>query len=337
MKAARIWYAAPMLLLAALGGYILWRAQPLSVEATAPRIGPAVELVYATGFVEAEQPVSVAARLTAPVVAVLVREADRVHRGQPLVVLEDDEQHGMLAQAAAEREAAILDERRARTLFAKGWTTRAARDRAVATANAARAAEESARARLSQHIVRAGIDGVVLKRDVEPGDLATPSRVLLLLGDPARIRVTATVDERDVPRLRIGQPALMTSDAWPGRIIHGHLRELTPGGDPTQRAFRARLALDDALALPIGLTLEINMVTRRAERALLVPASAIASSQLWVVADGRARRRHVVPGIAGANDVQIVSGLQPGELVITNPSAELAEGDRVAIRKAKDR
>lgn len=243
----------------------------------------------------------------------------------------------MLARALAERRGAVLDERRARTLFTEGWTTRAARDRAVAAADAARAAEQSARARLSQHVVRAGIDGLVLKRDVEPGDLATPSRVLLLLGDPARIRVTATVDERDVPRLRIGQRALMASDAWPGRIIHGHLRELTPGGDPTQRAFRARLALDDGMALPIGLTLEVNIVTRRAERALLIPVSAIDSDHIWVAAEGRARRRSILAGIAGADEVQIVSGLRSGELVITDPPADLSEGDRVTAREAKSR
>lgn len=213
MKTARFWYATPLLFVAAVAGYLLWRAQPRDVDVVAARTGLAVELVYATGYVEAEQPVSVAARLTAPVVQVLVNEADRVRRGQALIVLDDGEQRGLLAQAAAERKGAVLDEHRARALFAEGWTTRAARDRAVAQADAARAAEQSALARLSQHIVRAGIDGIVLKRDVEPGDLATPLRVLLLLGDPARIRVTATVDERDVPRLRVGQPALMASDA----------------------------------------------------------------------------------------------------------------------------
>lgn len=337
MKTARIWFVAPLVLIAVACAYLLWRAQLRDVDVVAARTGAAVELVYATGYVEAEQPVSVAARLTAPVVQVLVNESDRVRRNQALIVLDDGEQRGLLAQAAAERKGAALDEHRARTLFAKGWTTRAARDRAVAEADAARAAEQSARARLSQHVVRAGIDGIVLKRDVEPGDLATPSRVLLLLGDPARIRVTATVDERDVPRLRVGQPALMASDAWPGQIIHGHLRELTPGGDPTQRAFRARLAIDDAVTLPIGLTFEVNMVTWRAERALLVPASAIVSNHAWVVQDGRARRRGIVVGNTGANDIQIVSGLRPGELVITNPPADLTEGDRVAIRKAKPR
>src|SRR3546814_5976395 len=78
----------------------------------------------------------------------------------------------------------------------------------------------------------------------------------MLLGDPAEMRVTAIVDERDVPRIAVGQSALLSSDAWPGRGIRGHVRELTPAGDPDQRAFRVRLGLDESEPLPIGMRSE---------------------------------------------------------------------------------
>src|SRR3546814_15999137 len=124
-------------------------------------------------------------------------------------------------------------------LYKKGWVTRAARDQTVADAAAARAAERAALARLEQHVIRAGIDGLVVKRDVEPGDLAAPSRVLMLLGDPAEMRVTAIVDERAVPRIAVGQSALLSSDAWPGRGIRGPVRALAPARPPDQRALPA--------------------------------------------------------------------------------------------------
>ncbi|PTQ11896.1 efflux transporter periplasmic adaptor subunit [Sphingomonas oleivorans] len=329
MKRAGTWLAALLVVAALLGGYFLWRGQAREVAVVRNHIGPAVELVYATGFVEAGQPVSVAARLTAPVMRVLVEEGDRVHRGQPLLILDDEDQRGLVAQAAAQRRAAVLAEQRTLALFADGWVSRAARDQAVATADAARASERTARAHLAQNIVRAGIDGIVLKRDVEPGDLATPTRILMQLGDPARTRITATVDERDVPRIRIGQAALLSSDAWPGRIIRGHVRALTPGGDPTQRAFRVRLGLDETITLPMGLTLEVNIVTRRVERALLVPVSAVSAGHVWIVGDGRVRRRAVRTGIAGATYIQILSGLPVGALVVSDPPAGLRDGERI--------
>lgn len=293
------------------------------------RTGPALDLVYATGFVEPEQPVSVAPRVTAPVVAVLVDEGERVRRGQPLVHLADDEQRAAIAQARAERVKAARDEARVLALYRQGWVTRAARDQAVAAAAATRAAEETAAARSGQYVLRAGISGIILKRDVEPGDLATPSRTLMTLGDPARVRITATVDERDVPRVRPGQEALLSTEAFPGNIMRARVREVTPGGDPAQRAFRVRLMLDEAPPLPLGLTLEVNIVTRRIERAVLVPASAVSGNGLWVVSSGRARARTVRTGISGGDQVQILSGLRPGEAVILAPPDGLKDGDRV--------
>ena len=332
MKRIALWLL-PLALVAAAAAWWLLAGRASEVELASVRVGQAVELVYATGFVEAQQPVSVSARLTAPVRQVLADEAQRVARGQPLILLDDEEQRHALQQAAAQRRVAQQDEQRAVTLFAKGWVTRAARDSAVAAAQSGRAAEESARARLDQMIVRSGIDGVVLRRDVEPGDLAIPGRVLMTLGDPSRIWITATIDERDVARIQPGQEALMASDAWPGRVLRGHVREVTPGGDPEQRAFRARIVTDGAVALPLGLTLEVNIVTRRAQRALLVPASAIEEGKVWIVRGHRVHAKTVRTGIAGTDEVQILSGLSRGDMVVKAPEGKLKDDLRVRVRQ----
>lgn len=317
------------ILLAAAGGWWLLKGRPLVVVTAPVERGPAVELVYATGFVDAEHPVTVSSRLTAPVVAVMVEEGARVTRGQPLVRLDDSEQRALLAQARADARGKSMAENRVTGLYAQGWVTRAARDEAVAAGQASRAAARALEARLDQLAVRAGIEGVVLKRDVEPGDLATPGKTLFQIGDPARARVTATVDERDIPRVRVGQKALLSSDALPGKVIRGHVTEITPGGDPAERAFRVRIGLDDRKDLPFGLTLEVNIVTNRHEGALLVPAGALADGHVWRVRDGRVERRAVGTGIVGTERVEIVSGLGEADRVVVDPPAALEDGDRV--------
>ncbi|UZW57113.1 efflux RND transporter periplasmic adaptor subunit [Sphingobium sp. JS3065] len=332
MKRIALWLL-PLALVAATAAWWLLAGRAQEVELAPVRIGHAVELVYATGFVEARQPVSVSARLTAPVRQVLADEAQRVVRGQPLVLLDDEEQRHALQQAAAQRRFAQQDEQRTLSLFAKGWVTRAARDSAVAAADGARASEKSASARLDQMIVRSGIDGIVLRKDVEPGDLASPGRILMTLGDPSRIWITATIDERDVARVHAGQEALMSSDAWPGRVLRGHVREVTPGGDPEQRAFRARIVTNGAVALPLGLTLEVNIVTRRAQRALLAPASAIEDGKVWIVRGHRVHAKTVRTGIAGTSDVQILSGLSRDDMVVKMPEGKLKDDMRVRVRQ----
>ncbi|MBR0551291.1 efflux RND transporter periplasmic adaptor subunit [Sphingomonadaceae bacterium LXI357] len=293
------------------------------------RKGNAVEVVYATGYVEPRHPARVAARLTAPVRSVLVDEGDRVVRGQPLILLDDREQRMQVAQAEAEASRASLDAARTLTLFGKGWVTKAARDQAVASRAASRAGAAAARARLDQMVVRAGLSGIVLKRDVQPGDLATPNAQLMQIGDPGDLWVTATVDERDVPRLRAGQRALLKSDAWPGRVLQGRLVEITPGGDPTQRAFRARIVPDTGNGLPIGLSLEVNIVTQQHAQAVVVPTSAVRDGAVWTIEQGRARRVPVTTGIVGADNVEIRSGVAAGTQVIAEPAADLKAGDRV--------
>ncbi len=322
-----------LIVLAVLAGAAgLWWTQGGSaakVTVAAVERGLAADLVYATGYVEPEHPVIVSSRVTAPVAAVLVREGDRVAAGQALVRLDASEQQALLAQARADAQAKTLNERRVATLFGQGWVTAAANDTARATGQAARAQVAALEARLDQMTVRAGISGVVLKRDVEPGDLAVPGKTLIQLGDPAQVRVTATVDERDIVRVHPGQVALLSTDALPGKVIRGRVREITPGGDPGQRAFRVRIALDPGTSLPFGLTLEINVVTREHDKALLVPAGALAEGKVWLVRDGRAVQVPVRTGITGTEKVEVLSGLKAGDSVIVNPPEGLEDGGRV--------
>lgn len=316
----RIWPLIVVSLVAALAA-VAWTLHvlPPRVAVVEARTGVASDLVYATGFVEPRHPVTVSARITAPVRAVLVDEGDTVRAGQPLILLDDREQRMLLAQASALRLQSSLAERRTLTLFGQGWVTRSAREQAVATADAALSAEAAARARLDQMVLRAGINGIVLKRDVQPGDMATPSNAMLQIGDPRDLWITATIDERDVPQIRVGQVALLKTDAFPGRVFHGRLTVLTPGGDPTQRAFRARIVLTNGARLPMGLTLEANLVVHQREDALLVPRTAVRDGAVWRVQGVRAIRQPVATGLVDQDRVEILKGLRPGERIVRQP------------------
>lgn len=316
------------------GGVTAWRymTAPATVATTRATRGPAVEVVYATGFVEPQRPVDVSSRVTAPVTAVLADEGDRVARGQALATLDAEDQRQTIAQLSATRINAEQDERRALALFRQGWVTNEARDKAVAAANSARAVEAAGRAKLNQYTIRSGISGVILRRDVEPGDLATSSKTLFEMGDPKALRVTATVDERDIPLVRTGSAVLMSTEAFPGRILRGRVYEITPGGDPDQRAFRVRIRPDDRASLPIGLTLEVNILAARREQALLVPAGAIQDGKVWLVKNGRARRVLVNVGIKGADRAEIKGGIADGACIISDNGATLKDGDRVIAK-----
>jgi RND family efflux transporter MFP subunit len=304
--------------------------RPVQVSTIRAARGQAADVVYATGIIEPRRPVEVSSRVTAPVADVLADEGDRVVRGQALAILDSADLHQAIAELSAKRTNAEQEERRALALFKAGFLAMAGRDSAVAAASSARASEAAARARLNQYTIRSGISGVILRRDVEPGDLATSAKTLFQVGDTNSLRVTATVDERDIPLVRRGAEALMSSDAYPGRIVRGRVYDITPGGDPEQRAFRVRIRPEHGSELPVGLTLEVNIVVSEKANALLVPAGAVRHGTVWLVEDGRARKIPVTTGIRGAEQVEIVKGLGEGACVIRDPGEDLAVGKRVS-------
>jgi RND family efflux transporter MFP subunit len=327
----RPWLASAIIMVVIAVALAGWYAtRPISVTAARAARGPAASVVYATGYIEPRNPVDVSSRVTAPVAQVLADEGDRVALGEGLVVLDSADLNQALAELSASRINAEQDEQRALALFRRGFLARAARDKAVAAASSARAAEAAARARLNQYVVRSGIAGVVLRRDVEPGELATPTKTLFQIGDPNALRITATVDERDIPLVRRGAQVMMSSDAYPGRVIRGAVYEITPGGDPEQRAFRVRIRPDNMADLPVGLTLEVNILISKKANALLVPGGALRRGNVWIVADGRSRLTKVRTGIRGEKSVEIVSGLGEGACVIVDPSDDLEDGKRVS-------
>lgn len=317
---------------AAVAAASFFFTRPLNVAAARVTRGSVAEVVYATGFVEPRRPVDVSSRVTAPVTSVLADEGDRVSRGQALAVLDAEDLRETLAQLTASRINAEQDERRALALFAQGWSTNADRDKAVASANSARALENAARARLNQYTIRSGISGVILRRDVEPGDLATAAKTLFQVGDPKQLRVTATVDERDIPLVRTGSAALMSTEAYPGRVVRGQVYEITPGGNPDQRAFRVRIEPDAAASLPVGLTLEVNILVSDRHHALLVPPAAIHGNAVWIADKGRLRRNPVEIGIRGADRTEIRTGLTEGACVLIDSPDKLKDGDRVTAK-----
>ena len=314
---------------AAIAGWS-YATRPLSLEGVKVSRGAVADVVYATGFVEPRRPVEVSSRVTAPVTTVLVDEGARVRRGQPLVTLDAEDQRHTIAQLMADRINAEQNEGRELALFKGGWVTKAARDQAVAGANSARAAEAAARAKLDQYTIRSGVSGVILRRDVEPGDLATATKTLFEIGDPRQLRVTATVDERDIPLVRTGAAALMSTEAFPGRIFRGRVYEITPGGDPDQRAFRVRIGPDSPL--PVGLTLEVNIMVAQRQHAMLVPAGAIQNGAVWSVDNRRAVRMPVQTGIRGNDRTEIVRGISDGACIVAAPPAGLKDGQRVSLK-----
>lgn len=323
----------PILLAVAVlggGGVLLYdrnSARPVSV--VTPQTGQAVEAVYATGTVEPVNWAKIAAVTTGRIAEVLAREGDTVREGQALARLDDREARAKVAELEARAAYWREEMNRATTLAQRGIRAPESAQKAKSEYDQAVAAINAARQRRADLLVTAPMDGVVLRRDGEPGEVVKPENTIFWVGEVRPLRITADVDEEDIARVVPGQKVLIKADAFPDRLLDGRVDRVTPKGDPVNKTFRVRVALPDDTPLLVGMTAEINIITAEKAQARLIPASAVTQGAVLVVVDGRAERRAVGLGIKGRDRVEVLTGLADDDRVIASPPAGLKPGDRV--------
>ncbi len=315
-RRGKLW-AAIALLVVAVGGWLLVRSDR---EATAPRYrtepvttGQLVVTVAATGRLQPTNQVEVGSELSGIVEQVLVDENDLVRQGQVLARLDVSKLEDAVARSRANlaaAEAQVLQTRatvvettatlsRYRRMFESTGgelPSRSELDAAVANVKRAEANEASARATVSQAranlrsdetnldkaSLRSPIDGVVLSREVEPGQTVAASfqaPVLFKLAEDLRkMELEVDVDEADVSKVAVGQQASFTVDAWPGRTYQAVITRVSYGSQEKDGvvSYRAVLGVgNDDLSLRPGMTGSAEITTLVRENALLVPNAAL--------------------------------------------------------------
>jgi len=336
-------WAALAAVVALIVGLVAWRLWPLSAQVGVLARGPAIEAVYATGVVEPTVMVPVAPRTGARLVTLEVDEGAAVHRGQVLARLEADDLNQTVQEMQARERLAQSQHERTRTLVEQKFLSPAELDRTRAELQAAQAALQRSRVQRDYTQLVAPADGVVLRRDGEPGQFVPAGQTVFSISCCAPLRVAAEVDEEDIARVRVGQAVTLRSDALPDRLFGGEVAEITPKGDPVARSYRVRLRFKDSSAqalegLRSGMTMDANIIISRRESALLVPTRALtstgASAALWVLEQGRASRRPVRTGVTGSERTELLSGVAEGAAVLLNPPEGLREGQRVRRAEA---
>jgi RND family efflux transporter MFP subunit len=322
-------WAALLLLLCIAAVYAYAVLRPPAVAVVAPHRGPAVQAVYATGTVEPSVMVPISPRSAARLVELKVDEGSVVEKGQLLAHLESDDMRRAIEVAEAEERYAKAQLDRQAQLVERGIAARSAYDRARADWEKAIALRERAEAEARYLDLVAPAAGKIIRRDGEIGQVIAPDKPLLWMSCCAPLRVSAEVDEEDIAQVRSGQQVLIRADAFPGRIFHGTVQSITPKGDPVARTYRVRVSLPADTPLMIGMTAETNIVLRKTENALLVPAAAVRQDTVWVVEDGRVSPRQVTLGAKGADEIEILSGLTEADRIVADPIAEMKAGQAV--------
>jgi RND family efflux transporter MFP subunit len=309
-----------------------WRyGRAVEVAAVAAQRGTAVEIIYATGTVEPVRWAKVTTVVRDRIVDLCACEGQTVAKGDTLARLDDREPQAQLKELRTREEFLQRELSRVTELMSRGATTAQAFERASRDANQIQALISLQQVKIADYTIRSPMDGVVLRRDGEIGEIAEVGQILFRVGVPKPLQVVAEVNEEDIPLVKIAQKALLRTDAFPGRRLDASVREITPMGDPVAKTYRIRLALPEDTPLMPGMSVEANVISREKPNALLVPSDAIRDNTVFVIEGSTARKRIVEVGIRGTRQSEILSGLNDNDRVASPAKSELTDGTRVRI------
>jgi RND family efflux transporter MFP subunit len=279
--------------------------------------------------------------------AIYVEAGDHVKRGQVLArlnvsVLEPQVANleASLEQARAEAELADAEYRRAQAVGASGALSAEETQRrksagltAAAKVKVAAAQLAEAQARLARAAVRAPSDGIILTRNVEVGQTATPGgEALFRLSERGEVELRGQVAEQDLPLLKVGQSVnvRLTGTA---RVYEGHIRLLSAVIDPQTRLGMARVALTPDVNLRPGAFARADVTVSNADRAVLPQTAVLTDDKgsyvLIVNAQHKIERRAVRVSGMVQNGVTIAEGINGKEQVVATAGAFLQEGEQV--------
>jgi RND family efflux transporter MFP subunit len=323
------------------------------------------DVVESVGTVHAGESAKIAAQMMGNIVAVNVHEGDHVRRGQILAVIDDSQPRAVLERAqaavsAADHGAAAAESdyglaqstlKRYEELYSKKSVSpqefdeikaraqgaSARRDMAGSGQAQAQAALSQARTSLEYTRVRAPFDGVVTERKVDSGALAAPGMPLLTIEGSGRFRLEANVDETSLRDVKMGETVRVAIDALGGdqSAIEGKVVQIVPAADPASRSFIVKVELPATANLHSGLFGRAYFPRGKRE-SLLVPQTAVMDrGQLQGVyvlgQDNIANLRYVTLGKrTGDQQVEVLSGLQPGETLVADPGQRDLAGKRIS-------
>ena len=147
------------------------------------------------------------------------------------------------------------------------------------------------------------------------------------------LKAVIQVPENQLPRVREGVTGFLTGEGFPGREVTGTVRRIDPYVDPSTRTARVEVQVPNkTLGYPIkpGMFAQVFLVEATAKDALTLPPTAIRDGGVFVVEDGKARRRAVTVGLVLPDRVQILTGVASGDRVVVGGGDALTDGDRVS-------
>lgn len=295
--------------------------------------------IAATGTFGPKDEITLSFKIGGVVETVAVDAGERVRAGRTLAALHLREIDAALAKARSAADKARRDLERARALYADSVAPLSQLQDAETAMDVARADLEAAAFNRRYAVVTAPSDGVILRRDAEPGETVGPGTPILVLGSRARGAVLRVgLADRDVVRIHRGDTATARFDALPGRSFQGRVTEIGAAAARGTGTYAVEVRLADADALAAGMVGRVELFPSAGTTTSVVPVEAVLEADgdeatVFALSEdgGHARRMRVRVALLDDGRVAVTRGLDGIGSVITAGAAWLMDGDAVRV------
>lgn len=322
-------------------------AQTAEAAATNPKVAvrtdtvktAPVDLSYlANGTFEPKQQVTVSAEAAGRVVRVLVDEGSVVRSGQTLAVVDADKSNVNVSNAEANFSQAQRDLERFENAFESGGVTQQQVDQARLQFETAKNNLRSAELTAGDVSIRTSVPGIVNSRMIEPGSYVSPGTAAFDIVNVSTLKLRVNVDEKNVVALRVGQTVEVAASVFPDKSYTGRVTFIAPVADGSLN-FPVEIEVQN----PNNNELKAGMygtakfgVGNRAD-VLILPRTAfigsVSDNRIFLVRDGKAIEKRISSGRSFGDHIEVLSGVEAGEIVVTSGQINLLTGTEVEIIK----
>ncbi len=317
----------------AMGGDRASASVPVQVKPVARR--SISQHLETNGTLEAENEVDIVARTSGPVTQILTEEGQFIRAGQLIARIDDREAKNQVAIATVARDEAQLSFDRSKKSWDDGLVSRESYDTALSQLSSTTAQLESAEIQLAYTEIRAPFDGLVVTRDIKLAQYVTSGTTLFRISDFTPLLCRVEVPEKDLPRISTGQTAHIRVEAFPQERFSASVARMRPTVDAASGTFTVTLEVDGQGKLRPGMFASVFLETETRNGVLVIPRGTLVLDSLgdtvFVKSGDVAERREVGLGIRDEESVEIVSGLNEGDLLIVIGQDGLADGTPISV------
>lgn len=297
--------------------------------------------IEALGTLEPREKVDLTANTPDRVTGVFFEDGQRVKKGTVLVTLVNDEERALLESSQATLDDATRNFQRNERLYKENAVSTLEYQRSQRDRDAAAGTVRSLQARLADRVVRAPFNGILGFRMISNGAYVSPGQVVATLIDDSEMRLEFTVPSISLSQLKQGLIINAKTDDRPGEVFSGALTSVDNAIDPVTRSVRARATLPNKDArLRAGMFMSVDVGT--------LPRTALSVPEIAILAEGpktfvfvvdnaakpaTARKQEIKLGIREKGVVEVVSGLNPGDEVVTDGLLKIRPGGAIVVER----